>query len=323
MSEKQFASVADLEEKQTKFERLADGVYAYTAEGDPNSGVIVGDDSVMVIEAQATPILARGLIGHIREVTDKPIRYLFLSHYHAVRVLGASAYQADYIISSQATRELVVERGQQDYESELGRFPRLFQGADSIPGLTWPNLVFETSMTLWMGERQVEMMHLGRGHTKGDAVVWLPEEKVLFSGDLVECGATPYTGDAYLKDWPTTLQRVRDLGPHMLVPGRGEALRTPQLCEAAIAGTQSFLTQLYTAVVEARADGADLEAAYKRAHAALTPQFGDWVIYQHCLPFDVTRAYDEAGDYPDPRIWTAERDQEMWHSLQNAVAPAQ
>ena len=320
MAGKQFASVADLEEKKTTFEQLEEGLYAYTAEGDPNSGVVIGDDSVMVIEAQATPILANTLIEHIRQVTDKPIRYVFLSHYHAVRVLGASAYGADYIISSQGTYDLVVERGQHDYESELGRLPRLFQGADSIPGLTWPNLTFDNAMTLWMGKRRVEMMHLGRGHTKGDAVVWLPDEKVLFSGDLVEYGATPYTGDAYLKDWPNTLQRIRDLGPSMLVPGRGEALKTPELCEAAIAGTQAFLTELYQAVVTARAGGADLDEAYRQAYAVLTPRFGDWVIFEHCLPFDVTRAFDEAGEHPDPRIWTAERDQEMWHSLQDVVS---
>lgn len=314
---KQFASQGDLEPKKITFEELAPGAYAYTAEGDPNSGIIVGEDSVMVIDTQATPAMADELIARVREVTDKPIKYVVLTHYHAVRVLGAAAYGAEHIIASRPTYELIIERGQQDYESELGRFPRLFQGADSIPGLTWPSLVFEGSLTLWMGRRRVEIMHLGRGHTKGDTVVWLPEDKVLYSGDLVEYGATPYTGDAYLGDWPQTLARVRGLGAEKLVPGRGDAVQTRESCEAAIAGTQAFLSDMFEGVRAARAAGKDLKTAYEEVYAALEPEYGQWVIFEHCMPFDISRAYDEAGEYPDPRIWTAERDKEMWKALEN------
>ncbi|MCW8890959.1 MAG: MBL fold metallo-hydrolase, partial [Sedimenticola sp.] len=171
---KKFASHADVEEKNVSFDKLAEGVYAYTAEGDPNTGIIIGDDSVMVIDTQATPDMAQDVIRRIREVTDKPIEYVVLSHYHAVRVMGASAYNPKQIIASQATYDLIVERGQFDFDSEVGRFPRLFQGVESVPGLTWPTLTFESSMTLWMGKRRVELMHVGRGHTKGDIVVWLP-----------------------------------------------------------------------------------------------------------------------------------------------------
>ncbi len=316
---KKFASHADVEEKTVSFDKLAEGVYAYTAEGDPNTGIIIGDDGVMVIDTQATPDMAQDVIRRIREVTDKPIKYVVLSHYHAVRVMGASAYNAEHIIASQATYDLIVERGQFDFDSEVGRFPRLFQGVESVPGLTWPTLTFETSMTLWMGKRRVELMHLGRGHTKGDIVVWLPEEKVLFSGDLVEFGATPYTGDAYLSDWPQTLANVRALGAEKLVPGRGDALTTPETVEAAISGTQDFLTQMFESVKKGRSEGKELNQIYTETYKVLQPQFGDWVIFDHCLPFDITRAYDEAGEYPDPRIWTAERDTEMWHALQDAL----
>jgi glyoxylase-like metal-dependent hydrolase (beta-lactamase superfamily II) len=142
---KAFASQADLEEKEVSFTELGDGVYGYTAEGDPNAGVIVGPESVVVLEALATPILAQKLVAEIRKVTDKPIKHLVLSHYHAVRVLGASGYGASEIIMSQDTRDLVAERGQQDFESEARRFPRLFQGIESVPGLTWPTWAICTS----------------------------------------------------------------------------------------------------------------------------------------------------------------------------------
>ena len=316
MSEKRFASQADLEEKKVTFERLSDNAWAYTAEGDPNTGVVIGDDAVMVIDAQATPVMARDVIRRIREVTDKPIKYVVMSHYHAVRVLGASAYGADHIIASQDSYDLIVERGEADMKSEIGRFPRLFRAVESIPGLTWPTLTFKGEMTLRLGKLEVKLLQLGRGHTKGDTVVWLPQQKILFSGDLVEYDATPYTGDAYLTDWPQTLDNIAALKPEQLVPGRGAALKTPQQVQAGLAGTRDFVTSMFGAVKQGAQAGRDLRAVYKETYAALKPKFGHWVIFDHCLPFDVSRAYDEATHYPDPRIWTDQRDREMWEALE-------
>ncbi len=316
MSTKAFASQADLEEKKVSFTKLADNAYAYTAEGDPNTGVIIGDDGVMVLDTQATPAMAQDVIAKIRSVTDKPIKYVVLTHYHAVRVLGASAYGAEQIIASQDTRDLIVERGEQDYKSEYERFPRLFRDVKSIPGLTWPTITFKGEMTVWMGRTEVKLLQLGRGHTKGDTVGWLPREQVLFSGDLVEFGATPYTGDAYLTDWPQTLRNLGALEPRALVPGRGDAVTTPATVRQALDGTREFVEALLGSVRQGRAAGKDLQSIYRDTYASLKPQFGHWVIFDHCLPFDVTRAYDEAGGIRDPRIWTAERDAEMWQALE-------
>ncbi len=291
MQQKKFASQADLEE-------------------------IVGDDAVMVIDTQATPVMAQDVIRRIREVTDLPIRYVVLSHYHAVRVLGASGYAPDHVIASRDTYDLIVERGAQDMQSEIERFPRLFRAVESVPGLTWPTIVFERRMTLMLGKLQVELMQLGRGHTKGDTVAWLPQEKILFSGDLVEYDATPYTGDAYLTDWPATLDAIAALGPEKLVPGRGAALRSPAEVKAGLDGTRAFVTAMFDSVKRGAQAGLDLRTVYRTTYEALKPRFGHWVIFDHCLPFDVSRAYDEATRFPDPRIWTAERDREMWQSLE-------
>ena len=263
-----FASQADMAEKKITFSRLSEHAYAFTAEGDPNTGIVVGDDAVMVIDAQATPKMAQTVIEHIRTVTDKPIKYVVLSHYHAVRVLGASGYGAEHIICSEATRDLIVERGQQDYKSELQRFPRLFQAAETIPGLTWPTMTFGDRMTLWLGKLQVDIIHAGRGHTKGDTIVWLPEERTLFSGDLVEYGATPYCGDAHYKDWPETLQKLRDLKAEALVPGRGDALMGEQAVEEGIAGTQQFLSELYKVGVGLGAGRRFAEAGLRQGDGA-------------------------------------------------------
>ena len=319
MSDKKFASHADLEEKQISWDKLSDNAYAYTAEGDPNTGVIIGDDGCMIIDATATPVAAQGVIKKIREITDKPIKYVVLTHYHAVRVLGVSGYKSEgleQIIASQDTWDLIVERGQQDMDSEIGRFPRLFNAVESVPGLTWPTVVFEREMTLWMGKLEVRILQPGRGHTKGDTAVWLPQQRILFSGDLVEADAACYTGDAYLADWPATLDALAALKPEKLVPGRGPALIGPHQVSRGLAYTRDFVSTLYASAQEAVARGMDLAACMAHVRKAMDPKFARVFIYEHCLPFDVTRAHDEASGIRDPRIWTAERDQQMWHALQ-------
>jgi glyoxylase-like metal-dependent hydrolase (beta-lactamase superfamily II) len=315
--QKSFASQADLAEKTISFDRLSDHAYAYTAEGDPNTGIVIGDAAVLVVDTQATPVMAQDVIRRIRSVTDKPVRYVVLSHYHAVRVLGASAYQAEHVIASRDTWQLIAERGAADMQSEIERFPRLFRAVESVPGLTWPTLVFERSLTLWLGALEVQILQLGRGHTRGDTVVWLPKERVLFSGDLVEYEATPYAGDCYFEDWPATLDAIAALKPAKLVPGRGRALQTAAEAAAGVAGTRQFVAELYASVKRGVAAGRDLKTIYREVSAELRPQYGHWVIFDHCLPFDVSRAYDEATEFRDPRIWTAERDREMWATLEN------
>ena len=316
MTQKKFASQADLVEKKVSFDKLSDHAYAYPAEGDPNTGIVVGDDAVMVIDTQATPVMAQDVIRRIRTVTDKPIRYVVLSHYHAVRVLGASGYAPEHVIASRDTYDLIVERGEADMKSEIERFPRLFRAVESVPGLTWPTIVFDKRMTMWMGKLRVEILQLGRGHTKGDTVVWLPDKRILFSGDLVEYDATPYTGDAYLSEWPATLDAIAALKPEKLVPGRGAALTDPAQVKAGLDGTRAFITAMFGAVKEGARAGKDLRSVYRETYDRLKPRFGHWVIFDHCLPFDVSRAYDEATRYPDPRIWTAQRDKEMWEALE-------
>ena len=100
---KQFASAGDMAEKKISFTEIGDGLWAFTAEGDPNTGVIIGDDSVMIIDATATPVMAKSVIAKVREVTDKPIKYVVLTHYHAVRVLGASGYRDEGLERISAT----------------------------------------------------------------------------------------------------------------------------------------------------------------------------------------------------------------------------
>lgn len=317
---KPFASSADLGEKQKTLEVLAEGVYALTAEGDPNVGAVEGEDFLVCFEALATPVAAREWLARLREHTDKPIRYLVLSHYHAVRVLGASAFGADVIVAHEKTRELIAERGEQDWASEYGRMPRLFKEPASIPGLTWPTATFSDRFTIDLGGDRGDLVleYCGRGHTEGDLVAWLPKQKIMFAGDLVESQAALYTGDAFHREWATaTLDRIASYGAETLVGGRGEVARGKDAVEAAIAQTRDFLAVMIREVGAVHGRGGTLKEAFENTHAVLAPTFGRWPIFEHCLPFDVSRLWDELSGIERPVIWTAERDREVWAALQS------
>ena len=313
---KQFASQGDLAEKKISFTEIGRDLWAFTAEGDPNTGVIIGDDSVMIVDAQATPRLAGKVIEKIRTVTDKPIKYVVLTHYHAVRVLGASAYDASETIMSEKARAMVVERGQEDWESEFGRFPRLFQGHESIPGLTWPTLTFTDRATFYLGKRRVDLEFLGRAHTAGDIVAYVPDANVMFTGDIVEYHSACYCGDGHFGDWPATLETIRSFDLDAIAPGRGDALVGAEMVDEALDNTADFVMSTYRPVARVAQGGGSLKEAWDACRAACDPKFASYAIYEHCLPFNVARAYDEALGIDTPRIWTAERDRQMWEALQ-------
>ena len=313
---KAFASQGDMTEKQISFTEVGEGLYAFTAEGDPNSGVIIGDESVMIVEAQATPRLANKVIECVRSVTDKPISHVVLTHYHAVRVLGASAFGAQQIIMSEKARGMVVERGQEDWDSEFQRFPRLFEGHESIPGLTWPTTTFNDRMTVHLGNRRIDLMHLGRAHTAGDIVIHVPDQNVMFTGDIVEYHSACYCGDGHFKDWGNTLDAIKAFDVDAIAPGRGDALVGKEMVGKAIENTRDFVASTYRPAAAVAARGGSLKEAWDAVRAECDPKFKDYAIYEHCLPFNVARAYDEARGIDTPRIWTAQRDIEMWEQLQ-------
>ena len=315
MRRKPFASSADLAEKEATLEELAPGVFAYTAQGDPNVGCVIGTEAILAIEARATPVMAQRWIDVVRTVTTMPFGDLVLTHYHAVRVLGASAFSARRIISTRHTAELIEERGAQDWASEQGRMPRLFEGADGIPGLTRPTETFDGELALDLGDRTVELRFLGRGHTSGDLVVWLPEERICFAGDLVEAQAAPYMGDAHIADWRgATLDRVAELGAEQMVGGRGPVVRGAAVPQA-IDDTRAFLTAVFDGTRAVRDAGGTPREAYRSTHAALAPRYGSFPIFEHTMPFNVQRVWDELEGIDHPRIWTVERDRATWDEL--------
>ena len=159
-------------------------------------------------------------------------------------------------------------------------------------------------------------MHIGRGHTAGDVIAVVPDAGVVFSGDLVEYKSACYCGDAHFTDWWATLDNLAEMQAVALVPGRGAALTTPEMVAEGIAFTSDFISMLYGSVSESVAKGRSLKDVFDFVRLAMDPKFKTFALYEHCLPFNVARAYDEARGIEWPVIWAAERDREMWAALQ-------
>lgn len=311
---KESGAPADEQRPVVTFSRLSEHAYAFCAGSDPTSGVVVGNDGVLLVDAQPTPELARAVLEKVRSVTDKPIRHVVLSSHRAVRTLGASLYDGAQVICSEATRELIVERGAVDWKVQRQRFPRLFADSDSIPGLTHPSLTFGDRLSLWLGRLQVDVLRPGRGHTRGDAVVWLPEERSLFAGDLVADSVMPDASEGHLQDWPQTIEVLRALHPAVLLPGRGEPVRGEAAIEQALDATRDCVATLWTAASASAAAG--LAVACAAARIALQPVAGERPLFDALLPFGVARALDEARGLDHPRLWTAEREHELRQALE-------
>jgi len=148
-------------------------------------------------------------------------------------------------------------------------------------------------------------------------VAWLPRQRILFAGDLVEAQAALYTGDAFHADWSTgTLDRVKAFGAEALIGGRGAIPRGREAVDAAIEQTRDFLLVMRDRVGAVHTRGGTLGEAFEATHEALAPRYGRWPIFEHCLPFDVQRLWDELDGIDWPRIWTAQRDREVWDQLQ-------
>jgi hypothetical protein len=171
-------------------------------------------------------------------------------------------------------------------------------------------------MTLYLGRRRVDLRFLGRAHTAGDIVAFVPDANVMFTGDIVEYHSACYCGDGHFGDWPATLEAIRAYRLDAIAPGRGDALVGEKMVNAALDNTADFVTSTFRPIARIAQGGGSLKQAWDACRAACDPKFADYAIYEHCLPFNVARAYDEALGIDTPRIWTAERDREMWARLQ-------
>src|SRR5256885_9531869 len=290
------ASGATLVSGAHRFEKVIDGVFYATASGTmtvgANSPVIVTDDEALIIDSEITPAAARALVADLKAVTTKPVRYVVDSHYHYDHAHGNQAFMHDaqvighdntrrrmmtnvleqftYLTSVQpvparveALKQRIAEEKDAQQKAALER-----QVANSLSYLeqvketvvTPPNLTFEKTMTLYRGGREIRILYLGRGHTDTDVVVYLPKERIVCTGDLIE-SAVPYMGDSFPEDWIATLERLKAIDFDTVMPGHGVVFKGKTKIDA----FQNYLRDVITQVAALRKQGLSADDAAQKA----------------------------------------------------------
>jgi cyclase len=232
---------------------------------DANSVFIINDEDVVVVDTNLTLQSARASLAELRKLTDKPVRFVINTHWHDDHVTGNQVYReafpkAEFIASEETRDGLATEsvnnrkhmmegvpqfvqqmkdamaKGQSLFGKELsaaeggsyrGDFARVEQYMADTPKLqrVLPTVTLAEGLTLHRGKRNIQIRYLGRGHSRGEVVVYLPEEKVLIAGDLVS-PTEPLMGDkSYVGDWIGTLEKLREYPAEVIVPGHGPVMR--------------------------------------------------------------------------------------------------
>ena len=278
-----------------RFEKVTDGVYYATASGTmtvgSNSPIIVTDTEAIVIDSEITPAAARALVADLKAITDKPVRYVIDSHYHYDHAFGNQVFGPDVqVIGHENTRKRMLTNVMEQYTylSSVEPVPARLEAlrkriadekdpqqkavlerqvANSLAYLeqvkeikvTPPNLTLDRKMTLFRGGREIQLLFFGRGHTDTDVVVYLPKERIVCTGDLME-SVLSYMGDAYADEWPATLDRLMTLDFDTVMPGHGVVFKG----KAHIEAFQRYLRDVLKQATELKKAGVPADAAAQR-----------------------------------------------------------
>ena len=280
-------------------QEIAPNVFAHIHSGVGwdicNSGFIVGEDGVLVIDAMMVASQVRSYLEEIRKVTDKPIRYLVNTHHHVDHSFGNQFYLPTEVVSHRGCRESMITAGA-DVESLSQRYPQ-YRDDWVQSRLTPASITYEDKMIVHLGDRVIELLHPGPAHTYGDTLVYLPREKVLFTGDVAFQYLTPLARDGHVSNWiKVTNGILKDVNATTLVMGHG-----PVSGKEAVSWTLKYL-RLVKRVSKSHFDqGASVEDA---SRAVRLGEYADWVDPERVM-VNVQRLYQEfRGELPTPRTKT-------------------
>jgi glyoxylase-like metal-dependent hydrolase (beta-lactamase superfamily II) len=184
-------------------------------------GVVLGDGEALVIDTRLTHRQAREILDDLRDLTSDPVTLVVDTHWHHDHAFGNHVFRPATIWGHERCGPRLLEFGEAMRTEGIARMPDLADDLAEVV-LDPPDRSFAETVRILVGGRAVWLRYLGRGHTDTDIVVEVPDAGVLFAGDLVEAGATPFFGDGYPLDWPETVSRLADLVRGPVVPGHGE-----------------------------------------------------------------------------------------------------
>ncbi len=280
-----------------EFNAITDDIYHATGTGTlsvgSNSVIIINEDDVMIVDSHITPAAAYVLSEELLEITDKPIRYVVDTHFHFDHAHGNQIFGPEVEIIGHEFTHAMLSDPQGIFESRTyagftggvpGQVENLRAQVESAEDAeeraaleaqlqvqeqymlaldatnpTPPTLSFTDTLTVFAGDREIRLIHHGRGHTGGDVMVFLPEERIIATGDFFLPG-TPYMGDAYLDEWPDSLERLREIDFETVLPGHGP----PFTDRARIDALQAYLGDLWSQIGDLREQGVSAEEAAER-----------------------------------------------------------
>lgn len=264
--------------------KLAEGVYGFIGvEGRANSGFVITEEGVVVIDTQGPKELAILLKKRIQEVTDRSVIYVINTHYHGDHTFGNQYFsEARDIISHENTKKNLIERDKPHRE----QFKRFF-GEKALEGIEvlLPTRTFKDTLSMRVGNKSFELVYLGIGHTDGDIIVYLPVEGVIFAGDLLYTGRLPWVGDGNIQSWREVLKRMSWFEAHTYVPGHGKVTNKDRLKDF-----QSYLDDLTNEVARMIKEGKDLEAVMKEINL---PGYKDWLKYNEWIGLNAKKVFEE------------------------------
>jgi glyoxylase-like metal-dependent hydrolase (beta-lactamase superfamily II) len=256
----------------TEIVELEAGVYARLHEGLTNAGIIIGDDSVLVIDSLRVPSFARDLIQDVKTITEKPIGFVIDTHSHWDHSWGNEEFPDATIIGHKnCYAEMIDMEWNEEWRKKVASSNDPWSEEGNLVNITPPNMTFETSMQLYFGGRELDLKYFGRAHTSGDIYIHLPKEKIVFTGDVAQDGGVPYLGDCYPADWPETDNQLASLPIERFMSGHGPIGDHNALVEA-----KDFIHTLVDSVKHAIADGQDSLQASKYVINEMSPKYGDW-----------------------------------------------
>ena len=256
----------------TEIVELETGVFARLHEGLTNAGIIVGDESVLVIDSLRVPSFARDLIKDVKDITNKPIKFVIDTHSHWDHSWGNEEFPDATIIGHQnCYAEMVDVEWNEQWRKKVTSSNDPWSEEGNIVNITPPNMTFETSMQMYFGGRELDLKYFGKAHTSGDIYIHLPNEKIVFTGDVAQDGGVPYLGDCYPVDWPETDNKLAALPIERFVSGHG-----PIGNHQALQGARDFIHNLVNSVKSAIEDGQNATQASESVINQLTPQYGSW-----------------------------------------------
>ena len=272
----------------TEIIELETGVFARLHEGLTNAGIIVGDDSVLIIDSLRVPSFARDLIKDVKDITDKPIQFVIDTHSHWDHSWGNEEFPDATIIGHKnCYAEMIDVEWNEQWRKKVTSSNDPWSEEGNIVNITPPNMTFETSMQLYFGGRELDLKYFGRAHTSGDIYIHLPKEKIVFTGDVAQDGGVPYLGDCYPVDWPDTDNKLAALPIERFMSGHG-----PIGAHKALEGARDFIHNLVDSVKSAIADGQNSVQASESVIAQLTPEYGNWRSFDR-IGENLTSVYEK------------------------------